>query len=66
MAKFLKAMRDLPPAEEKEWTKVNPDLVKRAQADLKELLGRNPTAKEVQKFLTDVTAPSTVPEDSNQ
>jgi hypothetical protein len=66
VAKFLKAMRDLPPAEEKEWTKVNPDLVKRAQADLKELLGRNPTAKEVQKFLTDVTAPSTVSEDSNQ
>ena len=66
MAKFLKAIRDLPPAEEKEWTKVDPDLVKRAQADLKELLGRDPTAKEVQKFLSDVMAPSTVSDESNQ
>ena len=30
VSKFLKAMRDLPPAEEQEWTKVDPDLVKRA------------------------------------
>lgn len=51
-AKFLRAMEKLPSAsenqpEESEWSKVDPDLVNRAKKDLKELLGRNPTAKEV-------------------
>ena len=33
-------------------------MVKKAQKDLKELLGRDPTAKEVEKFLTDMAGPS--------
>ena len=34
----------------------------KAKEDLKLLLGRDPSAKEVQKFLTDMTAPSTTTE----
>ena len=36
------------------WTKVDPDLIKDIQNDLKEILGRDPTAKEVQDFLEDL------------
>lgn len=36
------------------WRKVNPAAVKQAQEDLKELLGRQPTNKEIAKFLEDM------------
>ena len=47
-----------PKDELNDYYKVDPNTIKRAEKDLKELLGRDPTAKEMEKFLTDMVGPT--------